>query len=141
MNISIDKNLANLIIVITVMAVSTALLIKGYIDMQTYGQIMVAAVSYYFGYGMGQFQNPYPQPSPSPQPSPMEIRHLRRKYIRRICYVFLGAGISLIIEHLVTYGRFDWGDWLGHEWIGLYMVIASMLAIAKLSQRKHRKHK
>ena len=134
MNVDIDKNLANLVLVLTVIAVSTALLVEGYIDMQTYGQIMIAAVSYYFGYGMGQFQNPYPQPSP------MEIKHLRRKYIRRICYVFLGAGISLIIEHLVTNGRFDWGDWLGHEWIGLYMVIASMLIIAKLSQRKHGKH-
>ena len=136
MNVDIDKNLANLVFVLTVIAVTTILLVGGYIDAETYGQIMIAAVSYYFGYGMGQFQNPYSQPSPI-----MEIKHLRRKYIRRICYVFLGAGISLIIEHLVTYGRFDWGDWLGHEWIGLYMVIASMLAIAKLSQRKHRKHK
>lgn len=36
-------------------------------------------------------------------------------------------GILLLMEHLIVYGRFDFFDFLGHEWIGLIMVLTPLV--------------
>ncbi len=36
-------------------------------------------------------------------------------------------GMILLIEHLLVYGRFDFKDFLGHEWLGLILVLIPLI--------------
>ena len=60
-------------------------------------------------------------------------RHVEREYVRRLATLTLGFGIALIVHHFIVYGGFDpiWEDPLGHEAIGLYLIIASMIVLRK----------
>jgi len=54
-------------------------------------------------------------------------------YFRRVLELTLGFGLALIVQHFIIYGGFDpiWEDPLGHEWIGLYLVILALLGLRK----------
>ena len=60
------------------------------------------------------------------------IEHVRKQYVRRSALIALGFGVALIVHHAIVFGGFDpiWEDPLGHEWIGLYIVIASMICLS-----------
>jgi len=50
------------------------------------------------------------------------------EYIKKLislCAIIVGA--TLLIEHLMTWGGFDWGDWLGHEFYGLILIIIGFI--------------
>ena len=61
------------------------------------------------------------------------LAHLEPEYVRRAAALCLGFGIALIVEHFVVHGGFDpiWEDPLGHEYIGLYLIVVSMLLLRK----------
>lgn len=58
---------------------------------------------------------------------------VEEEYVRRAATLAFGFGLALIVQHFVIYGGFDaiWKDPLGHEWIGIYLIIASMLLLRK----------
>jgi len=60
------------------------------------------------------------------------VRHIEREYVRRTAALTLGFGIALIVHHAIVFGGFDpiWEDPLGHEWIGLYVIVASMICLS-----------
>lgn len=35
-------------------------------------------------------------------------------------------GAYFLIEHLYNFG-FEWNDFLGHEWLGVYMILSGIL--------------
>jgi len=37
--------------------------------------------------------------------------------------LFIGAGAFLLIEHIYFWGEFTFFDFLGHEWLGLILVL------------------
>ncbi len=37
------------------------------------------------------------------------------------------VGITLMLEHLIVYGRFDFLDFFGHEWMGLIFVLIPLI--------------
>jgi len=88
--------------------------------------VTVAIVSYYLGYSVKQ-RNAVKNCS-----LPSNIAHLTTNYIKRLGYIAIGFGVALIIEHVVTSGV-DLTPvtelLLGHEWIGLYCLIAGMVAV------------
>lgn len=43
----------------------------------------------------------------------------------------LFVGTLLLFEHILTYGRFDFFDFLGHEWLGLILVLIPLLLFQK----------
>jgi hypothetical protein len=57
------------------------------------------------------------------------INSIKQKYIKHLCQLGVGAGLALIIEHYITTGGFDLLEF-GHEWIGLLILILSMIGIA-----------
>lgn len=61
------------------------------------------------------------------------ITYVKEEYVRRAAALALGFGTALILHHFVVYGGFDpiWEDPLGHEAIGLYLIVASMLLLRK----------
>ena len=58
------------------------------------------------------------------------IGHITKAYCIRAGLIGLGFGTALILSHAVLFGIDPiWKDPLGHEAIGLYIVIASMVAM------------
>lgn len=50
------------------------------------------------------------------------------KYLKNLLGVFLiGGGAFLIIEHIWSWGEFSFWDFIGHDWLGLLMVLAGIL--------------
>lgn len=50
------------------------------------------------------------------------------KYLKNlvgISSIFLGA--FLIIEHIYSWGEFSFFDFIGHEWLGLILVIGGII--------------
>jgi len=86
--------------------------------------VVVAIVSYYLGYSRRIISNIKITSSPT-------SRHLTRSYIMRLGYIAIGFGIALILQHVVCYGiNLEPSELLlGHEWIGLYALVAGMLMI------------
>ncbi len=41
--------------------------------------------------------------------------------------IFVGS--VLMLEHLIVYGRFDFFDFLGHEWVGLILISIPLIWI------------
>ena len=37
--------------------------------------------------------------------------------------LFIAAGAILIIEHIYMWGEFSFWDFLGHEWLGLILIL------------------
>lgn len=62
-------------------------------------------------------------------------QHIRRTYLKRLGYIALGFGMALLLEHVVVYGRIDWGDYTGHEYIGLFMIIIGFISLLVSSKR------
>jgi len=88
--------------------------------------VTVAIVSYYLGYSVKQ-RNAVKNCS-----LPSNIAHLTSTYVRRLGYIAIGFGTALIIEHVVTSGvdLTPITELLtGHEWVGLYCLIAGMVAV------------
>jgi len=49
-------------------------------------------------------------------------------YRRLLSTICLALGFTLLIEHLYVWGGFDISDFpLGHEWLGLILVIAGFI--------------
>lgn len=51
-----------------------------------------------------------------------------KKEFKKLGSIFLvGGGSFLILEHIYTYGRINIFDILGHEWLGIVLIIAGIL--------------
>jgi len=90
---------------------------------KTLGQLLtvltVAVASYYLGYTRQK-------------KTELVSFHLEKKYVKKLGYVLFGFGIGLLLQHIICHG-IDLTPatelLVGHEWIGLYSIIASMLLI------------
>lgn len=60
-------------------------------------------------------------------------------YRKLISLVLIIGGMSLVIEHLMTYDGFDLLDFIGHEYYGIAMIIAGFLLSMKWKQWKELK--
>lgn len=65
----------------------------------------------------------------------------KKKYVKKLYgagAVTLGA--YFLIEHIYHFG-FEWNDFLGHEWLGVYLIISGILAgmWANKFQKKEKK--
>ena len=50
-----------------------------------------------------------------------------KKYIKNLSGVCLiGLGAFLLIEHIWSWGELSFFDFLGHEWLGLIMIIVGV---------------
>jgi len=48
----------------------------------------------------------------------------KKKYSKNLFgMLFIAAGAFLMIEHIFMWGEFSFFDFLGHEWLGLILVI------------------
>lgn len=60
----------------------------------------------------------------------IKSKHISKEYLFRSGLMGIGFGIALIVSHVVLFGIDPiWEDPLGHEWLGLYILIASMIAM------------
>jgi len=73
--------------------------------------VTIAIVSYFFG-----------------KSRKIEALHLKKPYLIRTGLMGIGFGVALIISHVALFGV-DLLDPFGHEWIGLYVLITSMIAL------------
>jgi len=48
----------------------------------------------------------------------------------------VGVGAFLILEHIYSYGGIDLWDLLGHEWMGIVLVVAGCLTANKWGRLK-----
>ena len=62
----------------------------------------------------------------------IDIEHL--KYLRNIGLIMLGFGIALVVQHVVLYGV-DF-SFISHEWVGLYVIIASLVILGFVKKLK-----
>ena len=108
----------DLVIALAVLVASTILAITGNLSEERWFYI----ITFILGYFMGSYRV-----------ASISIQHYSSEYLRRLATIMLGAGLSLILEHYIVYGGFDpiWEDPAGHEWIGIYMLILSMLLLKK----------
>ena len=90
--------------------------------------VVVAIVSFEGGYYAGSRAMLRMRPLVKPE-------HITRQYLKRLGFIAIGFGMALLLEHIVVYGRVDWADFTGHEYIGLYMIIAGFIAL--LVSSKH----
>ena len=60
-----------------------------------------------------------------------------RSQVNRASLLGVAAGITLIIEHWVTYG--SWDPTFGHEWLGLLLLIIGMLVNVASRERKEKR--
>ena len=88
--------------------------------------IVIALTSYYFGY--------------SKRHTSGSISHITKKTINRLGYVLLGVGLTLLCSHAILFGiDLTFSELLlGHEWIGLYVIIVSMICIGVSENEKVR---
>ena len=50
------------------------------------------------------------------------------KYLRKlISLIMIVCGFTLLVEHLMVWGGFDIGDWWGHEWYGIILIIIGFI--------------
>lgn len=84
--------------------------------------VVVAVVSYAFGYSKRRAREQY--------------GHAKPEYVSRLAYILMGLGIGLILQHAVLFG-IDLTPTellLGHEWIGLYAVVVSMVMLGMVKR-------
>lgn len=92
--------------------------------------VVISLCTYYLGYSR-KFQ----ERCSKNKEFKAKYEHITKKTISRLAYIFLGIGIALIIQHVVLFGvDLEFKELLlGHEWIGLYIIILAMylLGISK----------
>lgn len=59
---------------------------------------------------------------------------LKPYYKKLVSSVLLLVGAFLMMEHLWTFDGYDLGDWIGHEYFGMAMIIAGFLLSMKWGQ-------
>ena len=54
-----------------------------------------------------------------------EYRHRSlKKYSKNLFGIlFIGSGAFLLIEHIYMWGEFAFFDFIGHEWLGLILIL------------------
>ena len=88
--------------------------------------VVIAMVSYWLGYAKRESTVLKSNPKYAAQ-----MLHISKSYIKRLGYIAVGFGIALILQHVVCSGiDLELTELLlGHEWIGLYCLIAGMIMI------------
>jgi len=46
----------------------------------------------------------------------------------------IGFGAFLVIEHILTWGEFSFWDLIGHEWLGLLLILGGIIANINFSK-------
>jgi len=64
------------------------------------------------------------------------MEYIKKEWKRLGSIITIGAGAFLIIEHIWTYGGIDLWDLLGHEWIGILLIIAGILTANRWGRLK-----
>ena len=49
----------------------------------------------------------------------------------------IGVGAFLIIEHIYAWGEFSFYDFIGHEWLGLVLIIAGIVLNTNLDKDRY----
>jgi len=86
--------------------------------------VVVAIVSYYLGWGKRQ-QSSFMSNKEYVQ----KYGHVTRKSLYNLAYFMWGVGIALFVQHIIIHGfDFELSEvLLGHEYIGLYCIIAGII--------------
>ena len=51
-----------------------------------------------------------------------------KKYTKNLFGILgIGAGAFLIIEHIYMWGEFTFYDFIGHEWLGLLLILGGIV--------------
>ena len=62
------------------------------------------------------------------------MNYIKKEFKKLGGIILIGVGAFLIIEHIYTYGRINFFDFLGHEWFGMYFIVAGLLLANQWSQ-------
>ena len=60
-----------------------------------------------------------------------DLSYIKKEWKRLGSLMLLISGSFLVIEHVWTYGFITLKDFLGHEWLGIGLIIAGLLAANK----------
>ena len=55
------------------------------------------------------------------------MEYIKKEWKRLGSISLIGVGAFLLIEHIYTYGGVDLWDLLGHEWLGIVLVLVGIL--------------
>jgi len=55
------------------------------------------------------------------------MEYIKKEFKKLGSIILIGAGTFLIIEHIYSYGGIELVDFLGHEWIGIFLIIAGLI--------------
>ena len=69
----------------------------------------------------------------------MGLDYIKREWKKLGSMSLFGLGAFLILEHIYTYGFISLGDFLGHEWLGIVLLILGLIfANKKWSEKESR---
>lgn len=61
----------------------------------------------------------------------------KSKYLKNLSgVVLIGVGAFLIIEHIWSWGSFDFFDIVGHDWLGFLMVIIGIVLNLNFNKKR-----
>ena len=55
------------------------------------------------------------------------MEYIKKEFKKLGSMILIGVGSFLIIEHIYSYGGIDLWDILGHEWMGIVLIVAGVL--------------
>lgn len=67
--------------------------------------------------------------------TPYRERSLKKYSKNLFGMLGIGAGAALIIEHIHMWGEFTFYDFIGHEWLGLLLILAGIILNLNLSKK------
>ena len=62
------------------------------------------------------------------------MNYIKTEFKKLGSMCLIGVGGFLILEHIYTYGRINLLDILGHEWLGIILILAGVLFVNQWSQ-------
>ncbi len=60
----------------------------------------------------------------------------KKKYVKNLFgMISIAAGAVLVIEHIYMWGEFSFYDLIGHEWLGLLLILGGILLNMNMSKK------
>ena len=66
----------------------------------------------------------------------MKLGYMKKEFKKLGSIGLIGFGTFLLIEHIYSYGGIDLWDLLGHEWLGIILVISGILSANRWGRLK-----